>query len=196
MSSIELMKAFDFTPEELRINQAGQLSQRQKAQLDREDFQQTIDIGCVSVVFLIAGGLLFGVCALLFNVEALLASLENILPFVLIGGGLLVVATLVINVIGILERRQENRSDVLMQAGTLTLREEEGGFNARYFLTINDHEFRIRPEMYDTLTEYPDGEDFRVYYAHRLDRIVSVEAASDYDDREELRTGPEQATDE
>jgi hypothetical protein len=179
MSSIELMEAFDFSSEELRVNRAGQLSARQKAILEREDLQQTIDLGCVLVIFAIVGGLLFGACALLFNVDALLQSIENILPFLVGGGGLFIVATVVVNIWGNIERRRQSLPDVLMVEGQITINEDEGGFNARHYLAIGDKTFRIQASMYDTLKVYKKDTAFRVYYARKLDRILSIEAEMD-----------------
>jgi len=179
MSSLELMQAFDFSAEELRINRAGQLSTRQRVLVQRGDMQQTLDLGCALFFFAIIGGLGFGACALLFDVEALLQSIENILPFLLAGGGLFIVATLGVNIWGSIERRRQSLPDVLMVEGPITIREDEGGFNARHYLTIGEKEFRIKAEMYDALKAYSNETIFRVYYARTLDRIVSLEAETD-----------------
>ncbi|MFW5748506.1 MAG: hypothetical protein ACOCYT_02705 [Chloroflexota bacterium] len=183
MSSPELMNAFDFTPEELRINQAGQLSARQQAVVAQQDFQQTIDLGCALIVFALIGAFLFAGCALLFNIEAIFASLRNLMPFILVGGGGLVIAVLVVNWMGVRERARSGRPDVAMIEGTIDLRQSDGGFNARQYMVIDDKEFRIQGEMYDALQTYAPGTLFRVYYAWRVDRVMSVEAESDYLDR-------------
>lgn len=178
MSSPQLMQAFDFTPEELRINQSGQLSPRQRTMLDQIDTQQTLDIGCVLVVFTLVGMLIFFACALFFNLQALLSSLVNILPLIAV----LVVGFLVVAVVYHFKGQQERRDqpDVLTLEGTITLKESDGGFNARQFLTINGHEFRITPPIYDTLKQYPEGVLYRIYYSQAFNKILSIEAESDY----------------
>lgn len=178
MSSPQLMQAFDFTPEELRINQSGQLSPRQKTLLDQIDIQQTLDMGCVFLVFGIGALLLFGICALLFNLQAVLLSIINILPLI----GLIVLGLIGMAIVYHYKGKQERRDqpDVLTIEGTITLKENDGGFNARQFLTISEHEFRITPQMYDTLKQYPQDELYRAYYTHAFNKILSIEAESDY----------------
>lgn len=186
MADPQLMQAFDFTAEELRANQAGQLAPRQKDILEQTDIQQTLDIGCALMVAVGVGALLFLACALLFNVGALVASLVNILPLIGAAAVALVVAVIVFQIRGQMERREQ--PDVVMLEGTPQIREEEGGYNARYFLTIADKTFRIRPQMYDTLAPRLLSEDgqpsrtpevFRVYYAYRFDKILSVESLTE-----------------
>jgi hypothetical protein len=178
MSSPQLMQAFDFTPEELRVNQAGQISPRQQDILAQVDTQQTLDMGCALLVFAVFGGLLFLGCALLFNVNALLASLQYVLPVLGVAVVGFVGAALVFHFRGQAERR--NLPDVELLEGTITLEETAGGFNARQFLTVTGRQLRLTANMYDALKLYPEGTLFRVYYAHRFDRILSVEAESDY----------------
>lgn len=178
MSSPQLMQAFDFTPEELRVNQAGQVSLRQKDMLEQIDTQQTLDIGCSLLAFAVLGGVLFLACALLFNVRALAASLSYILPVLGVVGVVFVVAALVFHFRGQADRR--NIPEVEIIEGAIMLEETAGGFNARQFLTIADRQLRIQAGMYDALKEYPPDVIFRVYYAHRFDKILSVEAESDY----------------
>ncbi|TVR24715.1 MAG: hypothetical protein EA396_00640 [Anaerolineaceae bacterium] len=186
MADPQLMQAFDFTADELRANQAGQLSPRQKDILEQTDIQQTLDIGCAFAVAVGVGALLLLACALLFNVGALIASLVNILPLIGAAAVALVVAVIVFQVRGQMERR--NQPDVVTLEGAPQIREEEGGYNARYFLTVADKTFRIRPEMYDALTlrlldedgqPLPTPEIFRVYYAYRFDKILSVESLTE-----------------
>jgi hypothetical protein len=178
MSSPQLMQAFDFTPEELRVNQSGQLSPRQQTILDQIDIQQTLDIGCVFIVFGGVGMLIFFACALFFNLQAVLSSLINILPLIAV----LVVGFLIMAVVYHFKGRQEriNQPDVLALEGTITLKESDGGFNARQFLIISEHEFRITPQMYDTLKQYPEATRYRVYYSQVFNKILSIEAESDY----------------
>lgn len=178
MSSPQLMQAFDFTPEELRINQSGQLSPRQKSILDQIDTQQTLDLGCVFIVFGVGALLVFSACALFFNIQALLSSLLIILPLI----GVILVGIVVMAIIYHYKGTQDrhDQSDVVAEEGTISLKESDGGFNARQFLTINQNKFRITPQMYDLLKQYPQDTLYRVYYSHAFNKILSIEAESDY----------------
>lgn len=178
MSSPQLMQAFDFTPEELRINQSGQLSPRQKSILDQIDTQQTLDIGCVFLIFGIIAMLIFFGCALFFNIQALVSSLVNILPFIALTILAFIIMAIFYHYRGKQERR--NQPDVLVHEGMVMLKESDGGFNARQFLTINGHQFRITPQMYDTLKKYREDDRYRVYYSHAFNKILAIEAESDY----------------
>lgn len=179
MSTPELMQAFDFSAEELRVNRSGQLSPRQKAQLQKDDLQQTLDLGCALGVFAVGIGLVLAACSLLFNISALLQSFSIIAPFVLGGIVLLVIAALVVNWQGARERRQAGLGPVRVYEGPIQLREEEGGFNARYYLGINDDSFRIDAAGYDALIGFAPGTAFRVYVAFQFGRVLSIEAETD-----------------
>lgn len=182
MSSPTLMKAFDFTGEELLLNQEGVLSERQEAEIRKEGRQQSFDLGCALLVMVLVAGLALGACGLIFNLRVLYESASGLLQVGGIALGVLVVVVLIVNWLGARERRRKFKKPVAALEGALKLSEESGGFNARYYLEIAGERFRIESSMFDVLVDnYGEDTTFRVYYHWKTHRLLSLEAESDYD---------------
>lgn len=166
-----LQSVLQFTEDDLKANRAGQLTQHQRVILEQEDIQQSMDIGCALLVFGGIGLLFFAACALLFNVEALLIGVKSILPIILLavmGGVLLVVF---VNFQGARERSK--LPDVSSVEGQVTIRELKDGF--KLYMEIGGKSFRITDDLRDVLRTLPKDANFRVYYATKAFKPLSME---------------------
>lgn len=164
-------RVLQFTENDLKANRAGQLTAQQRSELDQEDIQQSLDIGCALLIFAVIGALIFVACALLFNIEALLTGMRSILPLILVMGAGVVLLVIYANFQGMRERSK--MPDVSHVDGTLRLREAEGGF--RLYLDVGDKSFRITDDLRDALQTLPADATFRVYYATKAFKVLSLE---------------------
>jgi hypothetical protein len=169
--STELMRAFDFTGDDLALNRAGQLSPRQTERVRRRARNTKIR----AVVF----GLIAGVIAIYLLLPFILAlSVKAAGVGQLIGG--LVLAGLSLLLLS--EIAEKPRTDVQSAQGKAQfLRREstdvdgEGqpiGTTTQYYVVIGEHEFTLQRADYEAFTQ---GHVYNIYFLTGPTEVLSIE---------------------
>ncbi len=177
MTDQQLMDIFDFTPEELIINQHGKLSARQMHVLKQAEADETIGLlfglGILGILIMIGCGL----CFALFNVPVLIQSISGLLW--LAGAGAVVVIGLVlwVNYQGGRERARQPK--VTMTTGVVDFYMDERGI---YYVRVDDDSLKLTEDQFVKLQAYhrkqPETIFYRFYHTTHGKQIIAVDAVS------------------
>ena len=172
------MNLFDFTEEELKLNQRGRVSPRQKDWLDMT--ARGIRSSSWTSVYVTVGFMFLGLCitlALFLQNEdsgaALFANPLNLLAF-----PAAILAVAVILTLSILYmRRLANRlagAQVQSAQGKVRLDEEHGEGGTTYYVFVGKKKFTFGEDMSRTFKE---GEKYKVYYCKSgvYEMVLSLE---------------------
>lgn len=159
------MNVFDFTEEELKLNQRGQLSPRQREWLNMT--ARGIRSSSWTSVYVTVGFMSLGLCMILAlylqnedSRAALFANPLNLLVFPAIILAVAVILTLSI----LYMRRLANRlagAQIQSAQGKVRLDEESGESGTAYYVFVGKKKFVFGEDMSRTFKE---GEKYKVYY--------------------------------
>ena len=172
------MNLFDFTKEELKLNQRGQISPRQREWLNMT--ARGIRSSSWTTVYVTVGFMFLGLCIILAlylqnedSRAALFASPLNLLVF-----PATILAVAVILTLSILYmRRLANRlagAQLQTAQGKVRLDEESGEGGTAYFVYVGKKKFAFGEDMSRVFKE---GEKYRVYYCKSglYEMVLSLE---------------------
>jgi len=172
------MNLFDFTEEDLKLNQRGQVSSRQREWLNMT--AQGIRGSSWTSVYVTVGFLIFGLCLILGlylqnedSRAALFANPLNLLVFPVTIVAVAIILTLSI----IYMRRLANRlagAQIQSAQGKIRLEEEHGEGGTAYYVFVGKKKFAFGEDMSRTFKE---GEKYKVYYCKSgvYEMILSLE---------------------
>jgi uncharacterized membrane protein YgcG len=166
----ELMRVFNFTPEELALNQQGQMSNRQAESRRRKQYLENVSSGGILII------------VLLFVLPALLGA-----PNLASDNGPFLVFAVVLGVGGILslsivtQRNQQltrdlNERDVKSAEGHGQLYRTGGRSKRSFHFALEGIDFRVSWDAYWLLSQYEQAQFvYRVFYTPHAQRILSVQ---------------------
>jgi hypothetical protein len=167
----ELMRVFNFTPEELVLNQQGKMSGRQAESLRRKQQLENVSSGGILLfVFL-----LFVLPAAL-GAPSLAADTAPIFIFA-VAGGLIGIVSLII----LIQRNQQltqdlSGEDVKVAEGHGQLYRSGGRSKRNFHFVLEGLDFRISWEAYWLLSQYEQAQFmYRVFYTTNAHKILSVQ---------------------
>lgn len=171
-----LMQSFDFTADDLQLNRAGQISERQHTRLQAISHVDLAGLSGGVFVLGVVVLVLFGLCSWLFNLRVIIESQAPLF------GGVAVVIVLVAGLMfyanwrGARERAQAGQvGTVETIEGTASLRVLQRGAKDLYFFKIAYEEFEISPSAFTHFQHTPAATRYRVYYHAESRQILSAE---------------------
>jgi len=181
----DLHHLLNFTPEDLELNRHGEISARQQAMLRHADREETtgllIGLGIIGVLIVP----FCAICAVLFNVRALLAWVNPTLVAVLLG--IVGVFGLLMTYANWIGHRQRSRAPQVVAAidEWLDFRVEERGAHEYYYVRVGDAELRVPYETFAGLQRFQRDKApnllYRLYHTPHTNQILSIEMLVDDD---------------
>ncbi|MBN8638753.1 MAG: hypothetical protein J0M07_25790 [Anaerolineae bacterium] len=159
-----LMRALNFTEDDLALNAAGQLS---AAQIERLKTQRSTTAILAVALSVIVGGLL-----LFANVYA--RSLAPLVMMVLI----FILFTVVTGIIPALQMTRDLQAGVQVAEGRVELDTIARRRRTTYVVKLNGQKFKVRKM---TFLAFKNGDPYRLYYAPHSRTILSAEWLRDDD---------------
>lgn len=170
------MQAFDFTSDDLQLNRAGKISERQHARLQAG---KSVDLAGLSGGVFIVGVIVvvvLGLCSWMLNLRVILESQAPLLAIVTV---IIVVIALLMayaNWVGARERKNTgNFGSALVTEGTVSLRVLQRVTGDECFMKIGYDEFEIPTSAFNLLQQTAATSHYRVYYDSQTQSVLSVE---------------------
>jgi hypothetical protein len=163
------LSPFDFTPEDLRLNRGGYLSQRQRGRLQSTAggiVKVSRSGAVVALVFV-----LFGVCMILAmylqNESTRAALFSSPLNLLMLAGAMLLVLVIVVLAVYWTRRQTSALAQARLQTAQGPVRLEES-FSAEtgitgYYVFVGNQRFAFAEDMSGI---FQQGKSYRVYYVH------------------------------
>lgn len=167
-----LMEALAFDEDDLAANQAGEFSGRQIARLNRDRRSLALGVAIILLVGFFAMMLALGAVDFAFLTPAILVILVG-MSATFIGLSAFIWARSARTSADLRENRAaevEGRVDLSVRAGQNA---------ASYYLRVGDKRFTVKQKAF---LAFKNGDPYRIYYAPRSKRILSVEWLRENDD--------------
>jgi len=164
-----LMAAFAFDEDDLEANEAGQLSQNQIIRLKSLRNKTLTDLMILSLLCIVAVGILMGVTV----------TISATIPAFIVG--IFAIGTLFI-IYNLKARRllaDIHENCVAQAEGRVDLSLKAKQNDPKYFIHIDNMHFSLKESLF---LLFKNGDPYRIYYAPRSKRILSVEWLRDSDD--------------
>jgi hypothetical protein len=172
------MNVFDFTEEELKLNQRGQVSPRQREWLNMT--ARGIRSSSWTSVYVTVGFMFLGLCIILAlylqNEDSRAALFSNPLNLLVFPATILAVAVILTLSIFYMRRLANRLAGAQVQSaqGKVRLDEEHGEGGTAYYVFVGKKKFAFGEDMSRVFRE---GEKYRVYYCKSrvYEMILSLE---------------------
>ncbi|GAB4529928.1 MAG: hypothetical protein OHK0046_50190 [Anaerolineae bacterium] len=172
-----LNEIFDFTPEELVINEHGKLSARQAALLKREENDENISLIFGLSIIGILTLVICGICAALYNIPVILQSISGLVIGFGAFAGVLLIAVLLVNWQGARERARQPKVSTV--SGAVAFQATDGRSRTAYYLLVGDQTLPMTEMQYTGFQAFhrrqPPDAPYRFYYATHRRKILAAD---------------------
>lgn len=172
-----LSRILNFTPDDLNANREGFITERQYVFVQQSEADQNKDLSFGLIFIIVPGLAACGACFFLFNIPAIIGAVDYLWELIFGIAGLVALG------VGISAWQGRNAGKALQQGlceavdGEFNLIADETRARPRFYIAIDDRQFRIPWRLYDAMQSYQQaqGRLHRLYYVPGSGWVLSME---------------------